>query len=188
MILTTINRKVWRNMTTYKEIILLVVETYRSLSSPTKDMSASCRREVNSSMSWKHSFKPSLRLITRRKWLQNVGGRSNVYFRYVNPSISIDVSITETPLKDRDIPLQWLDAVESRRRFPLYASKQAGDIWHCRLLSQTLCELQGTSQFESVMSEHLLEAWVHLAMFLVLSAAKQHPQAFSELVQFRDLA
>lgn len=100
----------------------------------------------------------------------------------------MDVSITETPLKDRDIPLKWVDAVLSTRGFPHYAREKAGDIWHCKLIVQTLCQLQGPSQFDTIMSEHLLEAWVHLIMFLVLSAAKQHHQAVSELVKFRDLA
>ena len=100
----------------------------------------------------------------------------------------MDVSFTETFLKDRDIPLKWVDALESRRGLSHYAPNKAGEIWHCKLLAQTLYQLQVPSPFESVMSEHLLEAWVHLVMFLVLSAAKQHRQAFSELVRFRDLA
>lgn len=115
-------------------------------------------------------------------------GAVNLLLQVCHPLSLIDVSFTEICIQDSDIPLKWIDAVESRRGFPHYATEKAGDIWHCKLLVQILCQLQVPSPFESAMSEHLMDSWVHLVMFLVLSAAKHHSQAFSELVQFRELA
>ena len=61
------------------------------------------------------------------------------------------------------------------------------DSWHCKLLIESLDRIRPIVAHDFIHREGLVEAWAHLTMFLILSTAKQHSEAFNELLKFRVL-